>query len=197
MRSGAIPFQFEIEDVLRGFFRSSTGHKSSVLLTLPFINVRVLPKTIETRVAGQLVIRASDRRVLSAQECCDGCINDALRSLQEIRAGLVNMQIEVLDVRDGPLYKLMELMLVGIRQFLTFEQRLTQPNRSDDPNFQADTRQAYFDGLELLRGHLSRCLGQTAVLAGLSVPADGLISGYQGCWPIDAYKPVDCGNWAN
>jgi hypothetical protein len=143
----------------------------------------------DQRLARILLTKLQDRRVLSAQECCDSCISDALRSLQEIRATLVNSQVELAN--NGALYMLIELMLVAIRQFLTFEQNLScATNINDDETVvrHPDDRQQYFDALELLRGHLSRCLGQMAVVAALEVPTDGLLGGYRGPWPLDAYK---------
>lgn len=83
-------------------------------------------------------------------------------------------------------------MLSGIRQFLTFEEtlKLDTDTRSRPRAREAfDTRQDYFDGLELLRNHLSHCLGQIASLAKMKVPKDTLISHYQGPWPSDAYLP--------
>jgi len=50
-----------------------------------------------------------------------------------------------------------------------------------------DTQQAYFDGLEVLRGHLSRCLGQ---IANMDMPSEGVIANYIGPWDEQAYiKP--------
>ena len=123
------------------------------------------------------MIRLSDRRVLSAWECCDDCIDNALKSLGEIRFLLVDKQVELADVRDGPLYLLIDAMALGIRQFMTFDELLKRDDsapshpRFGDFHRPPDVRQAYFDGLELLRGHLSRCLGQVAVIAGMDVPA--------------------------
>ena len=106
-------------------------------------------------------------------------------------------QVELSDVPDGPLYLLTDAMALGIRQFMTYEELL---KRRDDapphPHFRdfhrpADTRQTYFDALEVLRGHLSRCLGQIAILAGMEAPTDGLIANYQGPWQLEAYvSPV-------
>lgn len=71
-------------------------------------------------------------------------------------------------------------MALGIRQFLTYEELL---NRSDDapphPRFgefyrPPDIREAYFDALEVLRGHLSRCLG----------PCEPRIRRGIGCWRV-------------
>jgi hypothetical protein len=85
-------------------------------------------------------------------------------------------------------------MALGIRQFLTYEELL---KRDDDarphprfPDLQhrpRDARQAYFDGLEVLRGHLSRCLTQIAAIAGMNAPSEGLIRNYQGPWQVEAY----------
>jgi hypothetical protein len=115
-----------------------------------------------------------------------------LGSLLEIRKLLVDKQVELADCHDGPLYLLIEAMLAGIRQFLTFEETLkleadvrSRP-RAREPQ---DARQDYFDGLELLRNHLSHCLGEVATLASMKVPRESLISHYQDAWPSDAYLP--------
>ena len=196
MRSGAIPFRFDLSDVLARLRRTLGGRVGDVTLNLPFISVAVSPKDREREIAREIVIRLKDRRVLSAWECCDNCIDQALASLQEIRRTLVEKQVELSDMQDGPLYAVLEAMALGIRQFLTYEQLLRNaddlPPHSRMGEFRRppDVRQAYFDALELLRGHLSRCLGQVAVLAGMDAPADGIIANYQGPWQIEAYRPL-------
>jgi len=193
MRSGTIPFKFDMTDLLARARRQVSGRLGDVTLQLPFVSIAVNPKDRERQVAREVVIRLRDRRVLSAWECCDDCIDRALTSLQEIRQTLVKKQVELSDVSDGPLYLLIDAMALGIRQFLTFEEIL---KRRDDaprhPRFldfrrPVDTRQTYFDALEVLRGHLSRCLGQIAVLAGMEAPTNGLIANYQGPWQLEAY----------
>lgn len=196
MRSYAIPFQFEISGVLKDLARCADARPFAVRLSLPFINLLVHPCATEREVAAEIVVRAGDRRVLSARECCDVCIDNALSSLQELRAQLVSKRVELAGEPNCSLYQLIELMLVAIRQFLTFEQQLSSRQHGGTPEagerFRSPgDRQIYFDALELLRGHLSRCLGQIAIVAGMSVPADGLIAGYQGAWPMNAYKSVD------
>jgi hypothetical protein len=196
MRSGEIPFKFDMVELLARARRQVGGRLGDVTLNLPFISIAVSPKDRERVAAREIVIRLKDRRVFSAWECCDNCIDNALASLQRVRQILVDKQVELSDAQDGPLYLLIDAMLIGVRQFLTFEEFL---NRSDDarphprlPDFHRppDTRQAYFDGLEVLRGHLSRCLGQIATIAGMEVPKDGLIANYQGPWQIEAYVPL-------
>jgi hypothetical protein len=141
----------------------------------------------------EVVIRLRDRRVLSAGECCDDCIDKALASLREIRQTLVDKQVTLSNMQDGPLYLLLDAMAAGIRQFMTFEELLRRDKdarphpRFGDFHRPPDTRQAYFDGLEILRGHLSRCLGQVAAIAGMPVPEEGLIANYQGPWQLEAY----------
>jgi hypothetical protein len=90
-------------------------------------------------------------------------------------------------------------MAAGIRQFLTFEELLQQPDDTQhDPRFREfsrsnGVRQTYFDALEVLRGHLSRCLGQVAALAGMETPSDGLIANYRGPWDLEALRSATIG----
>lgn len=192
MRTATPPFKFDLRDVLGRARRLASGSVGDITLNLPFVSVTVNPKDKEKQVARELVIRLKDRRVLTAWECCDGCIDQALASLQEIRRLLVDKQVELADMQDGPLYMLIDAMALGIRQFLTFEQRLnsaaSQPAAPSEFWRPEDTRQVYFDGLETLRGHLSRCLGQIATFAGMEPPNEGIIAHYQGAWQLEAYQ---------
>ena len=191
MVSKGIPFQFDIGNLLKRARREFAGRVGAITLNLPFISIAVSPKDKEKAVARELVIRLQDRRVLSARECCDGCIDNALKSLREIRRILVDKQVELSEVSDGPLFFLIDAMALGIRQFATFEERLHADDRSSEqhPDFyrQLDARQAYFDGLEILRGHLSRCLVQIAAVAEMDAASVGLAAEYQGPWQLEAY----------
>jgi hypothetical protein len=194
MQTGAIPFQFDLTDVVQRARRLVSNRLGDVTLNLPFVSIAVSPKDRERQIAQEIVIRLKDRRVLSARECCDDCIDRALTSLQEIRRTLVDKQVELADVQDGPLYLLVDAMVLGIRQFLTFEQRLRAidelPADRARPDFRRvpDVRQAYLDALEILRGHLSRSLAQVAAVAGVNLPSGGLTLHYQGAWPLEAYR---------
>lgn len=192
MRTATPPFKFDLGDVIRRARRLAAGSLGEITLNLPFVSVAVNPKDKEKQVARELVVRLKDRRVLTAWECCDGCIDQALASLQEIRRLLVDKQVELAEMQDGPLYVVIDAMALGIRQFLTFEQRLTHADARTEPATSfwrpEETRQAYFDGLEILRGHLSRCLGQIATLAGMEAPNEGIIVHYQGAWQLEAYQ---------
>lgn len=194
MKTGAIPFQFDLTDLLAKARRQFAGRVGDVSFNLPFVSFSVSPKDREKQVAREIVIRLRDRRVLSAWECCDDCIDNALASLHEIRQTLVEKQVELSDAQDGPLYLLIDAMLVGIRQFMTYEELLRRrPDAPPHPRFEKyrlpEQRQGYFDGLEMLRGHLSRCLGQIAAIAGMETPNEGLIANYLGPWEERAYLP--------
>lgn len=195
MRTGAKPLQFDIEFALHEVARAADSRLGAMQLSLPFLTALVHPTLAETKVAAEILLRANDRRVLSAWECCDGCIDDALSSLQQFRGELVSKQIELVGA-SGALSGLLELMLAPIRQFLTFEQRLSvsapQKRVGRDEHYRdPKVRQTYFDALEQLRGHLSQCLGQIAIIAGTTLPADRLIASYQGPWPLDAYALIN------
>lgn len=194
MRTGDIPFKFDLTNLLGRARRQVAGRIGNLTLNLPFVSVEVSPKDRERVVAREVVLRLRDRRVLSAWECCDNCIDHALASLQEIRQLIVDKEVELAELQDGPLFLLLDAMGAGIRQFMTFEELLRRgEDAPSHPRFAefyrpTDVRQAYFDGLEILRGHLSRCLGQVALIAGVPAPTDGIIENYQGPWQLEAYK---------
>jgi hypothetical protein len=178
----APPFKFDLKkivDRLRKLPLSVEG----VTITLPFIEVTAKPDDTERKVAREVVIRLADRRVLNAYECCDGCIENALKSLQEIRTTLVDKQVELSSKSDGILYLLIDSIRESIRQFLTFEQKL---GRKDCEN-----RELYFAGLEMLRAHIHRTLLQIAKIADMQIP--GIVSNmlrYDEHWQIEAYEPL-------
>jgi hypothetical protein len=196
MRSGRIPFQFDLNALAGQLHRLCKSRVGNVTISLPFVSFSVSPKNREKQIAREIVIRLKDRRVLSAWECCDDCIDKALSSLQEIRRFLVDKQVDLSEFQDGPLYMIIEVMALGIRQFLTFEEHLRNHPKREDATHARDfyrdveVRQAYFDALEILRGHLSRCLRQVAAIAGTDFPKDGLISQYVGEWPGLVYEPL-------
>lgn len=148
-------------DVLARARRVVAGRVGDVTLNLPFVSIAVSPRGREREIAREILIRLRDRRVLSSHECCDSCIDDSLASLQEIRQVLVDKQVALSDLQDGPLFLMIDMMRQGIRQFITYEERLTAVAEDTSPGTRHDfrrapeVRQAYFDALELLRGHIS------------------------------------------
>src|SRR5882724_11623007 len=94
-----MPFKFKLARLLERA-QHLPAKIDGVSLRLPFVNVTVKPDNVEQKVAREIVIRLADRRVLNSFECCDGCIESALKSLQEIRSILVNNQVELSDRTD-------------------------------------------------------------------------------------------------
>ena len=129
------------------------------------------------------MIRLADRRVLNAWECCDGCIDNALKSLQEIRETIVEKQVELSSKTDGVLFLLLDSIRDAIRQFLTFEQRLTRKS--------SESKQLYFAGLEMLRAHVHRTLIPISKIASMKIPGISAAMRYDGNWQLEAYqKPL-------
>ncbi|MCA1705703.1 MAG: hypothetical protein LC808_21560, partial [Actinobacteria bacterium] len=177
MRRLSPPFKFDLTTLL-GRFRSLPLDVDAIAtIGLPGFKVTVRLDDVERRVARELVIRLADRRVLNAWECCDSCIVEALKSIQEIRRLLVDKQVDLAHRTDSALYLLIELMAEGIRQFLTFEQSLSI-GRDD----RAQVQESYFAGLEMLRAHLHRSLRQVAVVAGMQIPSITEAMCYDDSW---------------
>lgn len=191
MRTGAIPFQFNIAGVLADLRRLPPVRLGAVPISLPFVTVMFQPSEADRSIAAELVTRLADRRVLNSHECCDNCIDEALKAFQEVRASLLEVKVRLIGSADPVLINIIELMLGPIRQFLTFEQSLRQQTHrtgDDGRNRPEQNKQVYFDALEQLRAHLSRCIGQLAVIAGLPQPSDGYHSQYSGGWDLSAYR---------
>ena len=60
MRSGDIPLQFDISDVLKKLRRAGKSRVGNVSLSLPFVSIAVSPKSREKQVAREVVIRLKD-----------------------------------------------------------------------------------------------------------------------------------------
>ena len=104
MRNSKPPFKFDFKAQLKNARRKLNSRVGSVSINLPFLSFSLNPDDNEKRVAREIVIRLSDRRVLNAFECCDNCINHALSSLQEIRRILVDKQVELTGEPESPLH---------------------------------------------------------------------------------------------
>jgi len=57
MRSGDIPFKFDLTDLLARARRQVTGRLGDVTLNLPFISIAVSPQDRERRVAREMMSR--------------------------------------------------------------------------------------------------------------------------------------------
>jgi len=199
MRDLTPPFRFDLGSLISGARKRVNSRVDGVGINLPFVTFNVKPDDLEQKVAREIVIRMAERRVLNAFECCDNCIDQALESLQKIRLLLVDKQVELANHTDSALYVLTEAMGDAIRQFLTFKQRLKQePARSPilTPTFTdfrrpPDQREQYFAALEMLRGHLFRCLSQVSKVANVNIPKIVDHMRYDEAWQLEAYeRPV-------
>lgn len=188
MSRGKTGLQFDITELIARARRVFAKRLGDITVELPFLSISINPTDLEQRVAREIVIRLSDRRVLNGRECCDDCIDQSLASLQEIRSTLVEKQVELASAADGALYLLIEAMLEGIRQFLTYEQRLNQKTAYRASNRRVpELRQPYFGALEALRSHLNHCLGQVTAIAKIRAPKNAPWLAYGGTWPLGAY----------
>ena len=179
------PFRFDIKKVLEAF-QKLPASVDGVTINLPFVAINVKPDHVERRVAREVVIRLADRRVLNAWECCDNCIDLALKSLQEIRKCMTDKQVELSGHADGALYLLLDSIRESIRQFLTFEQRLAH-----DPALkirERNTRDLYFAALEMLRAHIHRTLLQISKIADMEIPLISAHMRYGENWQLEAYE---------
>jgi hypothetical protein len=95
MRSRNSPFKFDMGELVSRARRQVHGWQADVTLNLPFVNISASPKNRERRVGREIVIWLRDRRVLSAWESCDHCIDQALASLREMRQVIVDKQVEL------------------------------------------------------------------------------------------------------
>ena len=181
------PFKFEINSILERL-RNLPVSLDGVKITMPFVQVSVKPDDIERRVAREVVIHLADRRVLNASECCDDCIDKALKSLQEIRQIVVDRQVELSGKTDSVLYLLLDSIRDAIAQFLTFEQRLSKNSERDGKRREFQNREIYFAGLEMLRAHIYRTLLQVSRIAGTEIPGIAENMRYDTSWLLDAYQ---------
>jgi hypothetical protein len=173
------PFRFNLSSVVDRLRRLPFA-VDGVTITLPFISVTIKPDMLERKVAREVIIRLADRRVLNASECCDGCIDNALASLQEIRSVVVDKQVELADHAEGVLYILLDSIRESIRQFLTFEQKLSRRHH--------ESRDGYFAALEILRAHIHRTLLQIGKIAAMGIPGISSHMRYDEQWQLAAYE---------
>jgi hypothetical protein len=82
MRDLRPPFKFDVARLLARFRSLPIDAEATVTIGLPGVKITAKIDDVERRVARELVIRLSDRRVLNAWECCDSCIERALASLR-------------------------------------------------------------------------------------------------------------------
>lgn len=162
--------RFDIRDVLKKLSKTASRMKhqvDSVSMNLPLgTNITFKPNTAETDTAKEIVIFLSDRRVLDSSECCEDCVEAALKSIGEIREFLVQRQLALKHESDSILFVLIEIMLTEIRQFQTYAQKLA-PARQTAHLERAEEN--YYVALNRLRGELLAALAQVANIAKMPI----------------------------
>jgi hypothetical protein len=192
-----VKFQFDISDSIKKARKYINKHVDGVTIEIPFITFSVKPTDIEKKIARELLIRLTDKRVLNSKECCDNCIDNALASLQEVRKILIDKQVELSAYHDGGLYLLIELMTEVTRQFLTFQETLKAHGRPPfspafkDFHIDHQTRDAYMELLEQLRFHMHSCLTQIAKIAEMRTPKVESYLKANDTWLLSLYLKPD------
>ena len=173
MKQASPPLRFDIRKLIAQGRRTLNKRVSGAQIRLPGFSFSVAPVDPEVKAARRLMVWLADRRVLKSKECCDDCIDHSLSSLLKIREHLVSQQVELADLSDGVLFFLIEFMAQGIRQFLTYEERL-KAKYIDEPSAASHRsrgqRDRYFDALSILRQHFYLALQQLAVIAQMPMP---------------------------
>lgn len=167
--------KFDVTPILQRAKHLTKPRVDGISINLPFISISLTVSDNEKKIAREVLIRLRDKRVLVAWECCNNCINNALASIQDIRTLLVNKQVELPD-EDSALFLLFDLMLAGIRQFLTFTERF-------DPHIH---REEYFGALGVLRGHLLRCIEEIAKVGNTTPKLSNRLS-FNPIWEKELY----------
>jgi len=150
---------FDVSSILQKVNRLPKPKVKGVSINLPFLSIDFTVSNDERKIAKEIMIRLKDKRVLDSWQCCGSCIKHAVDSIQDIRALLVDKQVE-LSNENSALFILCDLMLYGIRQFLTLAE-FYKPfaNKTE-----------YQEALDILRGHLLRCLDEIAKIGDVSTP---------------------------
>ncbi len=161
------PLRFDVGDLVGRFSRTLRKSIGKVTLNLPFGSVEVDLTDKERKAAREVLIRLSNHRVLNGGECCDNCVRDSLDSLKEVRRLLTDEMVKLADVPDAPLYALLDMMRDGIKQFMTYTERLDHASGGswDGPRLRRPYR-PYSEALSVLRRHLGSCIDEIAKLAG-------------------------------
>ncbi len=155
-----MPFVIDLNAKLRRWRALLNDKATGVKISLPGISFTFKTAETERVVAREVLIRLGDKRVLNSRECCSDCIEHAFASLEKIRSLLVDKQVELAELREGPLFMLLEMMLEGIRQFFTYWDRSGLSRVSE-----RELLGMYPEGLDILRGHLHNCLTQISLIA--------------------------------
>jgi hypothetical protein len=169
-------FKIDVRRLLKDARRTLNKRVGKVQISLPPNITYVLePHDPEITIARKILVFTRDRRVLSSEECCDGCIDRSIESLGKIREYLVERQQELVHLSDGVLFLLTEHLVDAIRQFMTYAERLDLAYHEDSHASSAfrrhpGARHHYFEALKRLRAHILQTLHQLALVAKIDFP---------------------------
>jgi hypothetical protein len=151
--------KFDVSSILQMAKNLPKPKVKGVSINLPFLSIDLSASDDERKIAREVLIRLKDKRVLVAWQCCGDCIKHALDSIQDIRTLLVDKQVEISD-ENSALFIIFDLMLSGIRQFLTFTERY-------DPYL---NKEEFQNAIDILRGHIIRCIDEVAKVGNTTPP---------------------------
>ena len=170
-------FMIDIRDLVQKGRRNLNKRVGSVTISTPSgISFNIEPHDPEVTCAREVIIFMRDRRVLNSKECCDGCIDRSLESLNKIREYLVGCQQKLANLSDGGLFLMIEFILDAIRQFMTYSERIETSYKSIDTgisDLRRDpvAREKYFTALNRLRNHCWQTLRQISHIANIDLPS--------------------------
>jgi len=115
-------------------------------------------------IAKETILSLIDRRILNAFECCANCINDALKSLKEIKLELISIKKQLKNNINSPLFYYIDYIVISINAFFDFMER---NNLIDSEDFA--TKDIYFDALEMMRNHIAQCMFEIAKIGKMQI----------------------------
>ncbi|WP_285578141.1 hypothetical protein [Geothrix limicola] len=154
----------------------------SISLSFPFgISVSFKPSDAESQIAGSIIVKVINRRILNGRECCASCINESIQCLKEIKSDLVAEELRLIKAINTPLFYLTDYIITSINAFNDFMER----NRLID----GENINIYFDALNKLRCHIAKCLTEIAKIASIEIAKDKFASIEGGpSWNKDSYS---------
>lgn len=165
----------DVRDLVRRARRWLKTRAEGATVNTGFISFPLTVNKAERTAARKLLIRLRDKRVFTAEDCCDDCVRNSIASLQDVRAILVGQQADLADHHEGQLFWVIDYMLATIRAFLTWDER-TRADSASDSNADTYDRERgrthhYIEQLDVLRAHVRTALQGMAVIAEIDLPS--------------------------
>ena len=169
--------QIDVRDSVRRAGRWANVRTEGLVINTGFVSFRLTPLDCERTAARQLVVRLRDKRVFTASDCGDSCVQNSIDSLQGVREILVEAQAQLADLHDGQLFWLTDYARQTIRAFLTWEEQVRSAGGVDRPvgeHYRDPKRtREYIEQLDILRAHVRRAMTGIAGIANMELPPQG------------------------